>query len=535
MKRIFSILLFLVISSLSFSEVLLNVSNSNPSLNEPISLEVKFVDSDKDGYTIEGIENFKIISKGTQRNISIINGKKSSMLGDNYTVVPLKEGEFTLKVVGKKESSAPLKITVSKEAKMSVEKKMTFRVTPEENREFYFGEKIPYEETLLTLVSLSDISRMETPVFNDFSVKDIFPNQNSRGYPEKYFTDQDGNQGLQLTLYQSILQPNSSGEKNIKSGYIGVLEGDARGFRYNSNVPAYFGAKDIKLNILPLPAGKPANFQNVVGKLEGEYSWNREELKVGESVVLTLKLYGDVNLDTIEKVLPYDIAEFNVFETIKGSSEGINNSKYYAEKNFEVAFIPKTNGNLTIPAIKIPYFDTEAKAYKEFTIPEKNIKVSGSTGALPTAPSVSGGTSTPSVVQNTAPVEKIEVTSIPEIVDETPTTDNRVLIGVIILAVLEAVVIIYLLFDRKIIKSSTGIDLKALKNAKDDKDFYNSYCELMKKRFDFSPKAHLEDRLIKNGASERIVQLNRDIERKIYELEKLNRGEIIKILRKELK
>ncbi len=41
--------------------------------------------------------------------------------------------------------------------------------------------------------------------------------------------------------------------------------------------------------------------------------------------------------------------------------------------------------------------------------------------------------------------------------------------------------------------------------------------------------------LVKSGASSAIVQLNRDIEEKIYNLEPLDRKEIIKILKKEIK
>ena len=57
----------------------------------------------------------------------------------------------------------------------------------------------------------------------------------------------------------------------------------------------------------------------------------------------------------------------------------------------------------------------------------------------------------------------------------------------------------------------------------------------MKEKFDFSPKAHLEDKLIKSGASEKIIELNRDIEKKIYAFEPLDRNEILRTLKKELK
>lgn len=77
----------------------------------------------------------------------------------------------------------------------------------------------------------------------------------------------------------------------------------------------------MELTILPLPSGKPAGFQDVVGELKGDYSWNNDKVKFGESVVLTLKLSGDVNLDMLEKVVSNNIPDFNVFESSKESGE----------------------------------------------------------------------------------------------------------------------------------------------------------------------------------------------------------------------
>lgn len=543
MKKLFNLLLFLFISSFTFSEIILDVNNSDPSINEPISLQVKFLDSDKKDYTIDGIENFKIASKGSQSSYSIVNGKSTSSKSDIYTLIPLKEGNFTLKVNGKKETSNSININVAKEAKVNVEGKMTLQDNLKEKNTFYFGQKIPFEEKLLTTVPLRNLQYIDRPNFGDLSVKDITPVNNRGGYTEKYFTDENGRRGLEVILYQGILQANSSGDKSIKGGYAAVTEsGPNDSFVFgNTSTPVYLGSKEMELTILPLPSGKPAGFQDVVGELKGDYSWNNDKVKFGESVVLTLKLSGDVNLDMLEKVVSNNIPDFNVFESSKESGEKIVNGQYYTEKTFDIAFIPKVTGKVTIPAIKIPYFDTAEKKYKEFEVPAKVIEVTGTANgavipsAMTTAaPPVNNTTAT--VTAPSAPAEKIAISSIPDSqIEEINKADNRLMIGVIILALLEAGIIIFLILDRKILKNSSNPKLKQMKKAKDDKEFYNLYCELMKEKFDFSPKAHLEDKLVKNGASEKIIELNRDIEKKIYAFESLDRNEILKTLKKELK
>lgn len=543
MKKLFNLLLFLFISSFTFSEIILDVNNSDPSINEPISLQVKFLDSDKKDYTIDGIENFKIASKGSQSSYSIVNGKSTSSKSDIYTLIPLKEGNFTLKVNGKKETSNSININVAKEAKVNVEGKMTLQDNLKEKNTFYFGQKIPFEEKLLTTVPLRNLQYIDRPNFGDLSVKDITPVNNRGGYTEKYFTDENGRRGLEVILYQGILQANSSGDKSIKGGYAAVTEsGPNDNFVFGStSTPVYLGSKEMELTILPLSSGKPAGFQDVVGELKGDYSWNNDKVKFGESVVLTLKLSGDVNLDMLEKVVSNNIPDFNVFESSKESGEKIVNGQYYTEKTFDIAFIPKVTGKVTIPAIKIPYFDTAEKKYKEFEVPAKAIEVTGTANgavippAMTTAAPPVNNTIT-AVTAPSTPAGKIAISSIPDSqIEEINKADNRLMIGVIILALLEAGIIIFLILDKKILKNSSNPKLKQMKKAKDDKEFYNLYCELMKEKFDFSPKAHLEDKLVKNGASEKIIELNRDIEKKIYAFESLDRNEILKTLKKELK
>ncbi|WP_308009341.1 BatD family protein [uncultured Fusobacterium sp.] len=541
MKKLFNLLLFLLISSFTFSEIILDVSNNNPSINEPISLQVKFLDSDKKDYTIDGIENFKIASKGSQSSYSIVNGKSTSSKSDVYTIIPLKEGSFNLKVNGKNEASNSININVSKGTKVNVEGKITLQDNLKEKNTFYFGQKIPFEEKLLTTVPLRNLQYIDRPNFGDLSVKDITPANNRGGYTEKYFTDETGKRGLEITLYQALLQANSSGEKFIKGGYVAVTESSPNdSFVFGStSAPVYLGAKEMNVNILSLPAGKPVGFQEVVGELKGDYSWNNDRINFGESVVLTLKLYGDVNLDMLEKIVSNNFSDFNIFESSKESGEKIVNGKYYAEKNFEIAFIPKVTGKINIPAIKIPYFDTADKKYKEFEVPTKVIEVTGSSNGanISASPKVPPVSNTPAVVSTSpAAIEKIDISSIPDSqIEKIDTSDNKLMIGVIILSLLEAGIIIFLILDRKILKNSSIPKLKQMKKVRDDKEFYNLYCELMKEKFDFSPKAHLEDKLLKSGASEKIIELNRDIEKKIYAFEPLDRNEILRTLKKELK
>lgn len=537
MKKIVSFI-FLISSFLSFGEVILDSSNIKPAINEPFTIQVKFIDEDKKDYKIEGIENLQILSKGSQSKYSNINGKGSSTKIDLYTVMAneIKNFPLSVNILGKNEKSNTINIEVQEESNVNISEDMSMESSIKDGDSFYFGEKIVYEENFLTTVGINSIGYSRAPKFNAFSEKDMSPATLTGAYEQSYFRSPSGKQGLKINTYRGILQSNTSGEKIINSGQVAVTQSTGRRdfFFEESTPPKYFGGKNIKVNILPLPADKPIGFQNVVGTPKMEFSWNSDNANLGESVVLSIKISGNVNLDSLEKIVTKQFNDFNIFETLKNKNESINSGEYYSEKSFDIALIPKKSGNLIVPEITIPYFDTEMKIYKFLVIPSKEIKVNGNS-SIP----LGNQTVTPSnvtlnneTVEN-KPLEEIKIETLSDVDVDSNRENNYMIIGLIILVIVEGGIIIYLLSKKN--KKSTSLDINELKRAKDDKEFYEAYCNFMKRKYNFSPKVHLEDRLVKLGLSLEFIHINRELENAHYNGTPIDRKDIIKRLKKELK
>lgn len=539
MKKIVATL-FLMTSFLSLADVILDSSNTKPAINEPFNIQVKFINEDKKDYKIEGIENLEILSKGTQSKYSYINGNKTSEKIDTYTVLAkdIKNFPLTVNLIGKNEKSNTLNISVQKENIQSISDDMSIETSINNGDTFYFGEKIIYEENFLTTVNINSIGYTKPPQFNDFSEKDISPANLKGAYEQSYFRSNSGKQGIKLNIYRGILQPNSSGEKTIKSGQIAVTQASGRRdfFFQQSTPPKYFGGNNIKINILPLPTDKPVGFQNIVGTPKLEYSWNSDKVNLGQSLVLNIKISGDANLDALEKIVTSQFNDFNIFESFKGEDERVENGKYYAEKSFELALIPKKSGEIDTPEIKIPYFNTQDKKYEFLIIPSKEIDVIGSSSSPQTTIPIENTTH---VTKNTPPVsttlipEEIRIDTVTEKDNSNNIFDNNLIIGLIILAIIEGGIIIYLLTKKD--KKIESKDFSELKSAKNDKEFYEAYCNFMKKNYNFSPKVHLEDRLVKLGLSKDFIEINRELETSYYNNSPINRKEIINRIKKELK
>lgn len=539
MKKIVATL-FLMTSFLSLADVILDSSNTKPAINEPFNIQVKFINEDKKDYKIEGIENLEILSKGTQSKYSYINGNKTSEKIDTYTVLAKDIINFplTVNLIGKNEKSNTLNISVQKENIQSISDDMSIETSINNGDTFYFGEKIIYEENFLTTVNINSIGYTKPPQFNDFSEKDISPANLKGAYEQSYFRSNSGKQGIKLNIYRGILQPNSSGEKTIKSGQMAVTQASGRRdfFFQQSTPPKYFGGNNIKINILPLPTDRPVGFQNIVGTPKLEYSWNSDKVNLGQSLVLNIKISGDANLDALEKIVTSQFNDFNIFESFKGEDERVENGKYYAEKSFELALIPKKSGEINTPEIKIPYFNTQNKKYEFLIIPSKKIDVIGSSSSPQATIPIENTTH---VTKNTTPVsttlipEEIRIDTVTEKDNSNNIFDNKLIIGLIILAIIEGGIIIYLLTKKD--KKIEFKDFSELKSAKNDKEFYEAYCNFMKKNYNFSPKVHLEDRLVKLGLSKDFIEINRELETSYYNNSPINRKEIINRIKKELK
>lgn len=536
--RILSLLLLFIFIQIISLGATLTVDTTKTRVGVPLKIMVNFTNEKKQEYTIKGLENFQSMNKSSEQKSSWVNGKSTKSYSDIYTVLPLNEGDFTLSLeIDRKKVSNDININVSKNNK-EIENSLVVTQNSEYKREYFIGEKIPYFEKIITKISLNNYGYINPPAFKDFTFKDMTPN--NQGNPlVKRISDQDGEK-LEILVREGILEASSIGEKNIVSGLIGYSEASANDFFMMSGTePKYTGGDEISIKILPVPEeGKPQDFQNIIGDLKGEINWeNKSTVDVGQTFVLKLRLYGDVNLDSVEKLPIEENEDFNIFQSVTDFSEKINNGKYESSKEFEIAFIPKKSGALSTPEIKINSFDVNNRKYKTFTVPSKEIKAIGGQNIM--AQSNNTLDNNKSKINNIAenkimPKEKniIKISTIPE--EKENENYFICILGILgIIVIIQGGIIIKLFINKKNTKKGNYKDLiKKMKNSKDDKSFYKIYCEFMKEKYNFSPKAQFEDVLIKNGGSDEVLEINRYIQEKLFKNEKIDYSKVINILKK---
>lgn len=462
MKKFNLFLIMLLFCKLTFSELILNSSNLAPSKYEVFNLEVSFINEDKEKYKIDGLENFDVLSKGSSNSYNVINGKTTSIKSDIYRLKPKKNGDFTLKVITENNSEKAIVIDVkeSKQLDKIIEEKFILQADiPKKN--YYFGEKIPFQENFISTVNISSFSQLKAPNFQDFSVKDI-TKYNNNSYIQNQI-EYKGKQAIELNIFKGILQANSSGEKNIVTSEVKVGE-PTRDFFYENTT--LVGGENLKIDILPLPVDAPKNFKDVVGTLTYEEDWKNKEVVVGQAVTLILTLSGSGNLALLEDLPIENKNNFNIFQSVKNYNEEIKGDSYYNEKTFELAFIPKNINADKTPEIVIPYFNIKTEKYENLVIPSQDIKIIGE--QIQTNDSDKNSPIQKNIenknLENKNKIISSEKTNnnLQEIniklleIEKTPTKNiYKLAFGIIsILALVELVVIIYLVLDKNKRKDS---------------------------------------------------------------------------------
>ena len=359
-------------------------------------------------------------------------------------------------------------------------------------------------------MSLQGIDYLEKPSFGDISIVDVNPGGRIGALQNR--TKVGDREALNIVLYQGILEPSSSGPREIGGSVVRVSR-EGRDF-FSRNSENLAGEKK-KINILPLPAGAPAGFKNIVGSLEGNSTLDRSKVAAGEAATLTVELSGGGSLSNLKEIIPTRNPDFNIYENIVSEEEWIEGDSYQNRKTFQVAFIPKREGRLKTPEISIPYFDTKEKKYKNFVVESREIE------AGPAA----GQDTAPLNTQTSSDVGRVEISIIPD----PPAADSSrswIITALAFLAVAQGGVILYLLRD-KFKRTRGGSDLiRNLKRSRSSEEFYENYCALMKKQYNFNPKTQSGEKLKEKN----LQNIHREIEERRFRGEEIDRGKVIEEL-----
>jgi hypothetical protein len=134
------------------------------------------------------------------------------------------------------------------------------------------------------------------------------------------------------------------------------------------------GARE--LDVLPFPeAGRPAEFDGVVGPLWLHLVVTPERVALGESVRVALMARGAGNLWLLDA--PLEAAALPGSDVFARAPElALERGRgLFVRRHFAYDIVPRAAGRLVIPPLQVAYFDPEAGAYRQAATEEVQVRV----------------------------------------------------------------------------------------------------------------------------------------------------------------
>ena len=212
---------------------------------------------------------------------------------------------------------------------------------------------------------------------------------NKLGEDSSFETQRNGKRYVVIER-QYVIFPQSSGPMTIQPIVFQGQTGGAGGFfsfdRYNQPTSIVKRSKSVEINVKPIPDSftgdtwLPANHLSI----EEQWSIDPSKLEQGEATTRTLTLKANglaaSHLPEIKSNLPDALKQYPDQPEFDESN---NTDGYIGVRRDKMAIIPTKGGDYTLPAIKIPWWNTDTNKMEVAELPERNIHIEGSTAPIP--------------------------------------------------------------------------------------------------------------------------------------------------------
>jgi hypothetical protein len=312
------------------------------------------------------IDDFSVLSRGSSRNFSFVNGKMQSSVSYTYSLVAKREGTFTIDACeivlkGKVYRTAPIEVEVvaQKEVKGDRVREIVreegaddiFIETLVDKEKVFVGEQVILTFRLLSAVRIMGNPQYVPPAADGFWREDLGKERQCREIinGREYHVNE-----LTYALF-----PLTPGEKHIGEAQLNVviagIFSDPFDFGLSSGTKRELRSKPITIQVISLPE-KPADFGGGVGDFDIQEQLQQDTVKQNEPLTITTIVQGNGNIREVS--LPdIDIPGFRIYHSGSSVDTEESGGKLQGTKTFRTVLIPAKSGDFEIPERSFVYFN----------------------------------------------------------------------------------------------------------------------------------------------------------------------------------
>ena len=390
------ILLVVTTQAFAAANITARLSHNPVSLDESFHL-VYEADSDVDGEPDFSVltNDFEILSSSQSTNMRSINGQWSLKKSWDLVLISKQAGIFIIpSVLFGNDTSPSVRVTV-KPSESSTEqgssgKDAYFLEVSTDRRSTWVQSEIVYTVRLFSSIKIN------RPTLSEPETSDPDAIIEQLGQVVNY-QKLINNMPYSVSELRFAVYPQHSGKLTFKPI---VFEGRVpTGRRANSLFDQFMQSgtlkrmrsRSISVEVKPRPAAVPADDWLPAEKVTIEEDWSEDisQLRAGEPVTRTLTIRAEGQ--TAEQLDDIAIAEIDAIKQYpdkavvenEHSRDGITGSR-----QIKVAMIPTQAGRFTVPAIRIPWWNTRTGKQETATLPETVIEATGMAASAPAMPAI---------------------------------------------------------------------------------------------------------------------------------------------------
>ncbi len=339
---------------------------------------------------LNGLRKLSGPNQSSSSSMQIINGKvnSSSSTSYSYYLTALAEGQLTIGsasivIDGEQVKSKSILLTVTKanpKAKNTLNIKEKVKLKASYNKAKVFqGEQIVLSYKLYSKIDLLDISVIEKAELNGFWSEDV--ETNSKAKIEVI----DGVKHLVWELNKSVVTPQKSGILEIDPMILEVKvkvqkernNRDPFGmFNNYRTVTEEIKSKKIKITVKDLPPNPPKDFNGAVGIFNLKASIDKKSARTNEAINYKLTLSGSGNIHLVDDIPVNLPSDFEAYDPQKKDKTFVSKNGISGKIIIDHLFIPRFQGEYTIPATTFSYFDPRKKQYKTISTDKFTLNIS---------------------------------------------------------------------------------------------------------------------------------------------------------------
>jgi hypothetical protein len=256
------------------------------------------------------------------------------------------------------------------------------------------GEEMTLTVDLVTTADVQGLEWLEPPKFPGAWAEDLERPERPTGRRDTL----DGRSVVRFTLLKKLVSGLAPGTVTVPPMKIrtnvrtaGDPAGDPFGFFYRPQ-PVEVASKPLVLRIHPVPGGN--GFNGPVGRFDLTARLDRTSVAVGEAATLKVRLAGPGGLRTATEPPRISVASAKVYPPTTKAEPARSGRPGSVEWDYVV--VPSVPGELTIPPVEVPTFDTVERKLVTKTTPSLRLVATGSAPPA-TAPAAETAASSPSL------------------------------------------------------------------------------------------------------------------------------------------